>query len=525
MVVALAALLGLSAVAGTAAVTAAASAGPAPVGASTGDAGAASPGPGTAGATPPGDAEIRDNGTYFVGQVLFTSRFGADDRVELRYANGSYVTAVVPQANGTVILGTEDLAPGEYRLVDGDRQRVEFTLERQTYALDLSEERVLNGGADTRLVVFVDSNRAGYTHLVSSPGLTAETLQSVFGQGTVTDRDGDGTAELSIANGAPSQQLIADFSGVSPGEYTLRFGVPDTGVRDELTVEVGLHPAGTATLDLDEPARVQQASGRQIGGTSTLPDGTTLQITVENAAGSTFRLTEQATVRDGRFVATFDFSDVAVGQRFTVTVEQGPVVRDRLDGEVVRRAAVGTAAAATTDSVTLNSVSLPDGGYVVVSSLDGTVLGHTELLEAGLRDGVTVPLSEPLSPGSTEVVVDVRRDDGDGVFDAEDPRYRLQGVDVRRVVAVNVSASTTTETVTPTATSTATATATSTATATATVTATDTATDGGGGDGLGFAAAFVGIGILVVVIVLLFGAAGSGDGESGGESDDTGGGD
>jgi hypothetical protein len=469
----------------------------------------AAPGPaGTAtrDARQPGDAVIRPGGTYFLGQVLTTDVFDPGDSVELRRGNGSFVTAVVLQSNATVVLDTEGLTPGSYQLVD-DRERLRFELVRQRYSVNASSTTVRNGGEDTTLTLTVESNRAGYTQVVSAPKLTAEQLRAVFDEGTVADLDGDGTGELALTGSSTTRRLQGDFAGVAVGDYRLRFRVPDTGAETVLPLRVGLFPAGTATLSLGDPVRVQQAAGRQLTGSSTLPDGTPLRVTVENASGNSFQLTQRAVVRDGTFVTTFDFSDVAVGQRFTVTVEQGPVVRDRVEGRVVRRAGVGTPTDATTDSVTLESVSLPEGGYVVVSRVGGERLGHSELRPAGEGQRVTVPLSASLSPGRTELVVSVRRDDGDGTFEATDPSYRLQGVPVARVVTVSVAGPT--ATVGPTATATApTATATPTAdgalteteTATATATATTPAeTPGGGGPGLAALAAVCALGAVTVL--------------------------
>ncbi len=284
-------------------------------------------------------------------------------------------------------------------------------------------------------------------------------------------------------------------------------------MTDTVSVEVGLFPDGIAIVTDEEPLRVQQAAGRQLTGRSTLPDGTRLTVTVENVSGPAFRLSERVTVRDGRFVATFDFSGLPTGQRFTVTVEQGPVVRDRVTGEVVPRARVSPDASATYEALTLDSVTLPDGGYVVVTTLDGKRVVASDRLSPGSYQGLTLTFEETPPLGEQEFVVTLRRDDGDGVLDDGDPPYRLQGAAVSRVVSVTVpTPRTQTTTATVTATPTRQSTPTATPTPTTTPAAADGATDGGAGAGFSFAAVFVGIVVLVLVLLILFGPGRDGDG-------------
>ncbi|PSQ40392.1 hypothetical protein BRD10_02270, partial [Halobacteriales archaeon SW_12_71_31] len=291
---------------------------------------------GTNATTQPGDAVIEDDGVYFVGQVLFTDVFDADDDVVLRTAEGEFVSDVVPGEDGGVLLRTERFGAGDYRLVADDGTEIAFQVEEQFYTVEADADTVLNGGgSETRLSLSVESNRAGYRTVVTAAGLSTSQLRSVFdGAGAVTsDVDDDGASEVVLPDGRPERTLSADFRGVPPGEYAITFSVLDTPARSTVPVEVRLFPDGEATLTVeDSPTRVQQASGRQIRGTSTLPDGTRLRVVVENASERPFRVTERAVVQNGAFRAAVDLSDVPVGQRFTITVEQGPVVRDRVEG-------------------------------------------------------------------------------------------------------------------------------------------------------------------------------------------------
>lgn len=463
-----------------------------------------------------GDALIEDGRQYFLGQVLFTDVFGANEQVELRRADGELVRFVTPTDEGRVFVETGRHGPGDYRLVGEDDTEVSFSVERQRYAVAATTSSVLNGGDDTSLSVLVESNRAVYEHRVSAANLSARELRSVLGTGRIVDADDDGRDDAVLLDGGPRQTFDADFEDVTPGNYTLRFTVTDTDVQGTVPVRVRLHPAGTATLSVDaEPLRIQQADTRDLRGTSTLPEGTTLEVVVENVSDQQFRLTRRTTVRDGTFVATFDFSDVPVGQAFTVSVNQGPVTRDRVEGVVVQRAGFSDEVSATRTSVALESVTLPDGGYVVVSAVDGAVLGSSELLPPGEGIGVTVDLEESLDPGDQTLAIELRRDDGDGTVGENDPPYRLQGAAVSRVVEVTVPQGTTTATTATTTTATTVTTTTTTVTTTTTTTSEESAADGAGGDGLGAGAALVGVGLVVLVLVFLLGAGRDGGGADG----------
>jgi hypothetical protein len=455
----------------------------------------------------PGDDVIENGDTYFLGQVLFTDAFESDDSVTLRTADGEFVSQVVPEDDGGVLLRTERFGTGKFRLVDDEDTSIVFEVEEQFFTVETNDPTVLNGGSTTTLSLSVESNRAAYRTAVSAEGLSRSQLQSVFDEAVVNDADGDGSAEVVLPDGRPEQTLTADFEGTPPGEYTLTFSVVDTPARSTVSVEVRLHPDGEATLAAaDSPVRVQQAANQPVRGTSTLPDGTRLQIVAENVSERPFRITKQTTVQNGEFLATLDFSGVAVGQRFTLAVEQGPVTRDAVEGVVVRRAGVSETASATPGAVTIDSVVLPDGGFVTVSTVERERLGTSELLAPGEHENVSVELSRSLSAGDRELLVGLRRDDGDGSLTAADPPYRLQGAPVTQILSVTVTTTTTTTTTATTATTTTTTTTTATPTTTTTATTATTTADGAGVAGLGVGAALLGIGVVVGFVAAVLGA-------------------
>lgn len=435
------------------------------------------------GATTQDPVTVEDNGTYFVGQVLSTDAFDAGETVELRRANGASVREV---GEGSVRLDTAGLDPGRYRLVGGDTV-VQFSLQRQEFSVRADRRTVPNDGPNDSLALTVRSNRIDYRYVVSSPDLTGEELLSILGRGRVGDADDDGDVDLLVSTDRLSRTLSADFEGVPPGEYTLRFTVPDTNRTEMVSVGVDVYPSGTASLAVEsDRLRLQRAVGRRLRGTTTLPNGTPLTVTVAATNGSLAR-SETVAVEDGRFAASVDLSEFPAGQPVVVNVSQGSVLRDSRRGVVVPRAAVAETATATNDSLTLDSVSLPDGGSVVVTRVsDGTVLGNRSL-SPGEHENVTVPL-EDAAPGRREFVVFARRPDGDP--------YRLRGVAVRSVVAVTVPGS---ETPTPTSTGEPTGTATGTTDGTG-GTPTDDATVGAAGPGPGAAGVVFALAALSVLL-------------------------
>ncbi|MFB6220192.1 MAG: PGF-CTERM sorting domain-containing protein [Halolamina sp.] len=68
------------------------------------------------------------------------------------------------------------------------------------------------------------------------------------------------------------------------------------------------------------------------------------------------------------------------------------------------------------DSVTIQSVTLPDGGFVLVYNENSELVGHSSYLEAGTHPNVTVTLDQPLND-SEVTVAEVHRDDGNQQFD------------------------------------------------------------------------------------------------------------
>jgi len=142
-------------------------------------------------------------------------------------------------------------------------------------------------------------------------------------------------------------------------------------------------------------------------------------------------------------------------------------------------------------TVTLDTVSLPDGGFVVVhdgADLEagdavGSVVGTSQYLSAGQHADVAVVLDRSLAPGSTRLVAMPHDDtDGDLVADfvasngQEDEPYVLGGAPVTDDANVTVPTPTTTTTATTTTTHTTTSSAPATSTTTVSTRAVTTTT-------------------------------------------------
>lgn len=208
-------------------------------------------------ATPPNgsaDAELLDGGTYFLGQVLWTDAFDSGDDVALRRADGTLVREVPVGDDGRVVLRTGDRSPGEYVMAVEGGPTLAFELVRQDYGVETS--RSLDGG-DVTLTVRIQSNRDSYRQAISSPDLSAATLRSAFGVGTVTDADGDGADEL-VVEGGVDRTLTADLGSLDPGRYAFEFAVTDATANETLRITVPHVEEGRAEFGVESNVVVEE---------------------------------------------------------------------------------------------------------------------------------------------------------------------------------------------------------------------------------------------------------------------------
>ncbi|PSQ19479.1 hypothetical protein BRD00_01650 [Halobacteriales archaeon QS_8_69_26] len=183
-----------------------------------------------------GDAEVVDDGTYFIGQVLWTEAFDPGDDVTLRRADGTLVTEVPVGEDGAVTLQTSSRVPGKYVLRSPTGPEIGFELVTQEFRVS-APPSVASNGTGTTATFLVESNREQYRQVVASPQLSGAELASLFGAGNRTDVDDDGEEEL-VLDGGIETELTADFTGFDPGTYTFTFDVADAAATDSVTVEV-----------------------------------------------------------------------------------------------------------------------------------------------------------------------------------------------------------------------------------------------------------------------------------------------
>lgn len=117
-----------------------------------------------------------------------------------------------------------------------------------------------------------------------------------------------------------------------------------------------------------------------------------------------------------------------------------------------------------TESVTVASATLSEGGFLAVYNASGGLIGHSAYLDSGDHENVTIELSPALSR-SQVVIVEAHTDDGDEAFNASaDAAYTTADgqvvADTAYVATEEFTRSTATETATETTTETTTETAT-----------------------------------------------------------------
>jgi PGF-CTERM protein/surface glycoprotein (TIGR04207 family) len=206
------------------------------------------------------DAVLSDGLRVWSGQMVYDDGYAADDQgLELQREVGDndyqFVTQITVDENGTFLLDTSQYSTDTYRVVDtqaedGDttQETVNFEISTQTYSANADPATVQNAG-DTTTDIVVDSNRNGYTHVLSSEDVDAETIQALIGgAGTLQDVNADGEMELLIEGGTTQDVVTADFEGVGAGNYTIDFMVLDTGVSASTTVTVTEAEAGDASF-------------------------------------------------------------------------------------------------------------------------------------------------------------------------------------------------------------------------------------------------------------------------------------
>ncbi|WP_336034975.1 DUF7282 domain-containing protein [Halobacterium yunchengense] len=139
---------------------------------------------------------------------------------------------------------------------------------------------------------------------------------------------------------------------------------------------------------------------------------------------------------DGEFSATFDFSPAERPRSFPLYVRgYEDESRHQVRLPAANASLLFPSQRVRDGSVTVENVSLSEGGFVEVTAND-TTLGATEFLDPGTTESVAVPLNESLD-GPTNVTATAYVDaDGDGELDGDDPAYGSWEATVRDTAVV-----------------------------------------------------------------------------------------
>jgi hypothetical protein len=203
------------------------------------------------------DVQLRDGGSFYVGQVLTTEAYDPGDDVSLRRADGTLVTAVYVRPDGSLRVDTDVLAAGGYSLESPGGPTLSFTLVRQTLGIRIDGGPVQPQPPGTAATLRVDTNRpSSVVYLTATrdgEDVEPTALHAIVGEGTRVDRDGDGSEDAVRLTGVANGDTIAlNVSGRSPGNYSLRTTVRDTTASASATVTVTTTGNGTASF----PVRV-----------------------------------------------------------------------------------------------------------------------------------------------------------------------------------------------------------------------------------------------------------------------------
>lgn len=209
---------------------------------------------------------------------------------------------------------------------------------------------------------------------------------------------------------------------------------------DDVTTEMAFEMVSPeVTFDQNE---VSPAANQTISGESNLAPGTELTFTVESAitpdSESAFIEEFTATVEDdGTWSGRADFSEGQDGQGYTVSVIE-PDIAASYDEVIGRPKASISAANATEDTLTIDSVELSEGGFVVVrsGSATGSFAGVSDYLEPGRNYDVEVSLSG-ISEGETVSAVAHTDDNENGEFDGDATYKNANGSPVSESLTVS----------------------------------------------------------------------------------------
>ena len=213
-------------------------------------------------------------------------------------------------------------------------------------------------------------------------------------------------------------------------EFTVREGSPLAASNQSIAANVTVVGAELSLGDVSLAAD----AGQVVTGTTSVAPGSEVTVTIAaNATGSFVKTNTTLVAPNGSFATSFNLSDTAPNTTVDVraagpldtsddvTVPVGP---SRNPEPMAGGARLVVADQTTTgETIEVRSVTLENGGYVVVHAPNateapvGSVLGASSYLENGTTENVTVTLTGPLDESSAVVVMAHRDTNDNGVFD------------------------------------------------------------------------------------------------------------
>lgn len=226
-------------------------------------------------------------------------------------------------------------------------------------------------------------------------------------------------------------------------------GAAGSAVRADPSQSIGAQPVlQEQNATVDGAPFLRLGDGREeITGTTTVQPGQNVTVVV---SGDGLERSKAVTVtQDGRYSATFDFSNASTPVSVTVDVRangESILGGGTVSGRIAVRPASLITSSQTTDgaSVQIRRVNLPDGGFIVAhrGGTDGEVLGVAPR-DPGIASQLVVPIEPPINE-TTEMTLAVYRDTNDnGTFDDGDQPYAAGGSSVTAVITVTVETTTT----------------------------------------------------------------------------------
>ncbi|MFC6938803.1 BGTF surface domain-containing protein [Salinirubellus sp. GCM10025818] len=177
------------------------------------------------------------------------------------------------------------------------------------------------------------------------PDQDNNTVYMIYPSDMILDQDGAEIDDRFIGNFTVTEDSELN-TGNSPESATGEYRIIDRELEFTTNTQIG----GEGGIE------VEAAANQTINGTTTIAPGSEVSITVRSTGDSPFLLTEDAIVQeDGMFNASFDFTNVSVGQNFTVDASGSYEDDPEVDGVVVEaqeETPTPTATPETTETMT-----------------------------------------------------------------------------------------------------------------------------------------------------------------------------